>query len=72
MTLNNKERDSYQKNFLKRIPNLPAGIYQISDFFGTEPSVPRISRKFYEDVTAGLFPNVALYNNKSSEGYVIT
>lgn len=71
MKLNSNEQVSYKKNFLDVIPTLPTGKYHIADFFGTEPSVPRVARQFYEDVVTKRFPNVRLFNQRSSDGYII-
>ena len=39
------------------------------DFFGDQPSVARIARRFFEEVTDGRFSNVVLNGELSSEGY---
>lgn len=65
------EKLVYQTKFVSKLPNMLPGIYCIKDFFGTDPSVPRIARKFYEDVLNGMFNNVSLVGTCSSEGYVV-
>lgn len=61
----------YQKRFVVTLPNMLPGTYSIKDFFAPDPSVPRIARKFYEDVVNGRFSNVSLIGTLSNEGYVV-
>lgn len=61
----------YKSKFLQVVPYLAPGIYYIKDFFNSEPSVPRIARKFYEDVVNGRFGNVSLVGTRSCEGYLV-
>lgn len=69
MNLTAEENLSYQRNFVNKIPKMASGIYNIKHFFGTEPSVPRIARKFYTDVKNGIYSNVKLVGSKSEDGY---
>jgi hypothetical protein len=69
--LNYDEQSTYNTKFVVAVKTLNPGTYFIKDFFGSDPSVPRIAKKFYEDVVAGLYPNVSLVNKRSREGYVI-
>ena len=71
MNLTAEENLSYQKNFVNKIPRMVPGIYNIKHFFGTEPSVPRIARKFYSDVKKGIYPNIKLVGTTSGEGYLV-
>ena len=71
MNLNADENRSYQRNFVLKIPQMLPGSYSIKSFFGTEPSVPRIARKFYEDVNKGIYPRVKLLGKHSSDGYLV-
>lgn len=71
MVLNKNEQSIYNSKFIVALKTLPPGTYFIKDFFGSDPSVPRISRKFYEDVVGGLYPNVSLINERSREGYTV-
>ena len=71
MVLNNIEQSTYNTKFVVAVKTLNTGTYFIKDFFGSDPSVPRIARKFYEDVVGGVYPNVSLVNKLSREGYVI-
>jgi len=70
--LNSDELREYNNKVVNVIPTLPPGTYFIKDFFGSDPSVPRIARKFYEDVVAGIYPNVSLAKKRSRDGYVIS
>lgn len=70
--LTNDEQATYTLKFIVPLKTLPPGLYYIKSFFGSSPSVPRIARKFYEDVSAGVFKNVALVRTKSSDGYIVT
>lgn len=72
MKLNFKEQLTYNTKFVAVVRTLKPGIYFIADFFGSDPSVPRIAVKFYEDVVGGVYPNVSLVNKLSREGYVIS
>jgi hypothetical protein len=72
MKLNHRESVIYNKNFKDAIKTLPPGVYYIKDFFENSPSVPRIARKFYEDVTNKVYPNVSLKKKYSCDGYYIT
>ena len=71
MKLNSCEQIAYGKYFVNVVSTMKPGIYYIKDFFKTDPSVPRIARKFYEDVNNNIFPNVTLANKLSNEGYLI-
>lgn len=69
--LSKAEADVYDDKFVKAAPNLTPGVYQIRDFFGTDPSVPRIARKFFEDVSNGFFKNIKLVGTRSRDGYIV-
>lgn len=71
MNLTIKEQKLYNTKFVKAIPILIPGTYYIKDFFDPGPSVPRIARKFYEDVVDGRFNNVSLVGTRSCEGYIV-
>jgi len=71
MVLNKDEQSIYNSKFIVALKTMPPGIYFIKDFFGLDPSVPRIARKFYEDVVSGIYANVSLVNNRSREGYKV-
>lgn len=71
MNLTANEYKVYQSKFLQVVPHLAPGTYSIKDFFNLEPSVPRIARKFYEDVVNGRFANVSLVGTRSCEGYLV-
>lgn len=71
MQLNQLELRDYQNYITGQIPNLPKGTYYFRDFFHGRTASPRIARKFFEDVSANRFTNVALRGSKSCEGYII-
>lgn len=69
ISLTMEEKALYNDKFLQKVPNLSPGVYFIRDFFGNSASVPRIARRFFEEVNAGRFSNVVLNGGLSSEGY---
>ena len=71
MNLGPDENRSYNQHFVSKINSLIPGLYYIKYFFDTDPSVPIIAKKFYEDVKSGVFPNVKLAGKKSSDGYIV-
>lgn len=71
ISLTSDEDRVYQTRFVIALPNMIPGTYSINDFFDPDPSVPRIARKFYEDVVNGRFSNVSLVGTRSCEGYVV-
>lgn len=71
ISLTMEEKALYNDEFLQKVPNLLPGVYFIRDLFATYPSVPRIARRFYEDVSAGRFDNIVLKGERSNEGYIV-
>ena len=71
LCLTRAEETIYNELFIGRAPNLAPGLYYIRDFFIHNPSIPRIARRFYEDVSAGRFDNIVLKAERSNEGYVV-
>lgn len=71
MVLNKDEQSIYNSKFIVALKTMPPGTYFIKEFFGSDPSVPRIARKFYEDVVSGIYANVSLVKKRSSEGYKV-
>lgn len=69
ISLTMNEKALYNEKFLQEIPKLKPGVYYVRDFFGDQPSVARIARRFFEEVTDGRFSNVVLNGELSSEGY---
>lgn len=69
--LTTDEERIYNRKFVATLPYMLPGTYRIKDFFGSDPSVPRIARKFYEDVVNQRFSNVSLAGVRSCEGYVV-
>lgn len=67
--LTTNEQRVYTEIITNVIPNLPDGDYFAKDFFGTEPVSPRIVRKLYEEVSAGMVARTSLVGTKSEEGY---
>lgn len=72
ISLTMNEKALYNEKFLQAIPKLKPGVYYVRDFFGNSASVPRIARRFFEEVNAGRFSNVVLNGGLSSEGYRVT
>ena len=62
MILNKDEQSIYNSKFIIPLKTLPSGTYFVRDFFGSDPSVPRIARKFYEDVVSGIYGLIAISN----------
>lgn len=69
ISLTMEEKALYNDKFLQKMPNLLPGVYYVRDFFGNQPSVPRIARRFFEEVNDGHFDNIVLNGEISSEGY---
>ena len=69
--LTSEEQMVYKDMFIERAPTLAPGQYYSRDLFGTYPSVPRIARRFFEDVSAGRFDNIVLKGKRSNEGYIV-
>ena len=69
--LNNIEQITYDQKICSKIQDLPPGKYYISEFFGEDPSVPRIAKKLCEDVVAGVHPRVRLAGLYSRDGYIL-
>ena len=72
MRLNKTENDYYENTLKRRVSNAPVGIFfRPAWLFDKDPVSPRMCRKFYEEVTAGLIPNVRRNGNRSQNGYTI-
>lgn len=71
ISLTTEEIALYNDKFLQKVPNLMPGVYRVRDLFESYPSVPRIARKFFEDVSAGRFDNIVLKGERSNEGYIV-
>lgn len=71
VSLTSFEQVVYNDKFVQRAPNLSPGVYYIRDLFEENPSVPRIARRFYEEVSAGRFDNIRLNGKLSSDGYLV-
>ena len=72
VTLTTDEMQAYNMIINHVIPGLMPGNYKARDFFGNDPTVPRIVRRIYEEVKAGNIARVALIGSKSREGYRIS
>lgn len=72
VTLTTDEMKVYNTIVNHIIPRLVPGNYMARDFFGNDPTVPRIVRRIYEEVKAGNIARVALIGSKSREGYRIS
>lgn len=72
LRLNNTEYAYYKNIFLIQIGHYPQGTtFKAADVFGADPTCPRICRRFYEDVSAGLFPNIVRNGKYSRDGYTV-
>lgn len=69
--LTSDEETVYNEQFVERVPSLEPGLYYIRDFFGDKPSVPRIARRFFEEVSNGRYSNIVLNKELSREGYLV-
>ncbi len=72
--LSSLEKKIYDQKIVAVLGGLPPGIYLPSDFFSpSQPTPPRIIRKFREDVAKGVYVNVKLASSgRSRDGYVVT
>jgi len=72
MNLNKTENEYYEKNLKSKIANAPRGIsFAPAWLFDKDPVSMRMCRKFFEDVTAGLIPNVRRNGRYSRNGYTV-
>ena len=65
------EQRVYENIITNVIPNLTPGNYMVKDFFGADPTNPRIARKIYEEVKNGSVERTSLVGTKSEEGYKV-
>lgn len=72
ISLNHVENLEYYNKIVNVIPGLATGTYHFRDFFKGQVTSPRIARRFYEDVMAGVFPRISLVGTLSREGYTFS
>ena len=71
MNLNKIENDYYENTLKKRAANAPAGLsFTPAWLFDQDPVSPRMCRKFYEEVSEGLIPNIHKIGKRSQDGYI--
>ena len=73
MKLNQTEQDYYENTIIKRkVLNAPTGIsFTPAWLFDKDPVSPRMCRKFFEEVSAGLIPNIRRIGTRSQDGYTV-
>ena len=72
MKLNKYEQIVYNGIVDILVPTMSPGKYTANQFFGTNPTNPRIVRHLYEQVKAGNVKHLSLVGTHSSEGYLIS
>lgn len=72
MELNITEKNYYENTLKRRVANAPTGIsFTPAWLFDKDPVSARMCRRFYEEVTAGLIPNVRRNGLYSRDGYTV-
>ena len=72
MNLNQTERDYYENTLKRKVSNAPTGIsFAPAWLFDKDPVSPRMCRKFFEEVSAGLIPNIRRIGTRSQDGYTV-
>lgn len=72
MILNQTEHDYYENTLKKKLSNAPVGIsFRPAWLFDQDPVSPRMCKKFFEEVSAGLIPNIRKNGTRSQDGYTI-
>lgn len=73
MELNITEKKYYENTLKRRMANAPTGVsFTPAWLFDKDPVSPRMCRKLFEEVTAGLIPNVRRNGLHSRDGYTVT
>lgn len=72
MNLNRTEYDYYEHTLKRKVANAPTGIsFTPAWLFDNDPVSPRMCRKFFEEVSAGLIPNIHRIGSRSQDGYIV-
>lgn len=72
MELNITEKDYYEDTLKRKLANAPIGFsFKPAWLFDKDPVSARMCRKFFEEVTAGLIPNVRRNGLYSRDGYTV-
>ena len=72
MKLNQTEHDYYENTLKRKVSNAPTGIsFTPAMLFDKDPVSPRMCRKFFEEVSAGLIPNIRRIGSRSQDGYTV-
>lgn len=68
----NKTENEYYETLKNKVANAPRGIsFAPAWLFDKDPVSPRICARFFQDVTAGLIPNVRRNGRYSRNGYTV-
>lgn len=73
LILNQVEQDYYDNKLMKRLSSSATAGMSFSPawLFDKDPASPRICRKFFEEVSAGLIPNIRRIGSRSQDGYTV-
>lgn len=72
MRLNQTENDYYENTLKRRVSNAPVGIsFRPAWLFDKDPVSARMCRHFFEEVSAGLIPNIRKIGTRSRDGYTV-
>lgn len=72
MKWNQTEYDYYENTLKRKVVNAPTGIsFTPAWLFDKDPVSPRMCRKFFEEVSAGLIPNIRRIGTRSQDGYTV-
>lgn len=70
ISLNADEQREFN-DLIKRISLMSKGLYYPRDLFPNNVPIPRVVRRLFEEVSAGMHPNIKLAGSKSEDGYYI-
>lgn len=72
MRLNQTENYYYENTLKRRVSNAPVGIsFRPAWLFDKDPVSARMCRHFFEEVSAGLIPNIRKIGARSQDGYTV-
>ena len=72
INLNSAEKNYYQNVVKRRALHAPSGlVFRTRFLFGKDPVSARICRRFFEEVSMGMFPNITKNGTRSRDGYTV-
>ena len=73
INLNSAEKNYYQNVLKRRALNAPSGVVFKARwlFDKKDPVSARLCRRFFEEVSMGMFPNITKNGTRSRDGYTV-